>query len=95
MSGEPVVFEFAEFTVEVTVAGDGIELVKEGGGGTGTGSLSGGYCATYLSATGMSSSCYGIVEGEPPAAEAPGSGEVLLELLDLSDGTAIVRFTAG
>lgn len=88
------VFEYDDFTLTVTdVTEDGIELSREDdGGGTGSTSISGGYCIAYLSANGSGSTCYGGVEGTPPAPE-PADGEIAVELFHVTDGTAIIRIT--
>jgi len=91
-----VVFEYEEFTLTVTdVTEDGIDLATDDGeGGSGSASFSGGYCVSYMTASSMSSSCYGGFEGEPPEPE-PAAGELAVELLHVSDGTAIIRLTVG
>ncbi|MFC3492992.1 hypothetical protein [Glycomyces rhizosphaerae] len=90
------VFEFEAFTLTVTeVTEGGIEVSRDDGdGSTGSSSMSGGYCITYLTNNSSGGSCYGIIEGEPPA-PTPAAGELALELLGTTDGTAIVRLTWG
>ncbi|MFG3338337.1 hypothetical protein [Glycomyces sp. NPDC048151] len=90
------VFEYDDFTLTITdVTEDGIEVSREDdSGGTGTTSISGGYCVSYMSANSSSSSCYGGFDGEPPGPE-PADGELALELLYVADGTAIIRLTMG
>lgn len=90
------VFEFEAFTLTVTeVTEDGIEVSRDDGdGSTGTSGMSGGYCIDYLTANSSQGSCYGVIEGEPPA-PTPAAGELALELLGATDGTAIVRLTWG
>jgi hypothetical protein len=91
-----VVFEYEEFTLTIAdVTEDGIDLEKvDSAGGTASASISGGYCVSYMTTNGTSSSCYGGFEGEPPEPE-PGAGELAVELLYVSDGTAIIRLTMG
>lgn len=93
---EPVEFDFGDFTFTITaVTEDGIEYeTVNDDGGTGSGSMSGGYCNSYLTANSSSSSCYGVLEGTPPEPD-PGAGEVQLQLLNVTDGAAVVRFTMG
>lgn len=90
------VFEFEAFTLTVTeVTEDGIEVERDdGAGSTGSSSMSGGYCITYLTANSTGGSCYGILEGDP-LEPAPAAGELAIELFDATDGTAIVRLTWG
>lgn len=96
VSSEPVSFAFDEFTLTVNATEDGIETRKEGDGGTGTGSMSGGYCLSYVTVDGTSTSCYGAVEdGAVPEPPEPEPGVLALELLDVTDGTAIIRLTMG
>lgn len=90
------VFEFEAFTLTVTeVTEDGIEVSRDDGdGSTGSSSMSGGYCITYLTNNSSGGSCYGAVEEKPPA-PTPAAGELALELFDVTDGTAIIRLTWG
>ena len=89
-------FVFGEMTLTITaVTEDGIETrTYSPGGGVGSGSLSGGYCVSYMTPNGATASCYGEGDGEPPEPD-PAAGELALELLDVTDGTAIIRLTMG
>lgn len=87
-----VVFEYDEFTLTVTdVTDDGIELARDdGAGNTGGGSITAG-CVSYMTATGSGVTCHG---GEAPEPE-PAPGQLAIELLHVTDGTAIIRLTMG
>lgn len=92
---EPVTFEFDEFTITITPTEDGIETEKTSpDGGTGSSSSSGAYCLDFITANGFSGSCYAIAEELPPRPD-PDPGVLALELLDVTDGTAIIRLTMG
>lgn len=71
--------------VEFSLVGTGYEF-----GGT----FAGRYCLAKLSASGFQSSC-ADKPGKRPRKRDLGDGQLALELLDLTDGVAIIRLTSG
>jgi hypothetical protein len=102
VSGDPVEFAFADFTLTVTITDDGIETHTASSDGTrsGNSSMSGpgmpdAYCVAYLTAGSNTMSCYtDDGSGEAPAPESE-PGVLVLEMLDFAEGTAVVRLTMG
>jgi hypothetical protein len=83
-----------DFTYAIkAVSEDGLEMETDNGAGSSTGgSLSVG-CVSYLAPNSAGVGCYEGT-GEPPEPD-PEPGEVALELVDITDGTAIIRLTMG
>ncbi|MDA1362646.1 hypothetical protein O1R50_23695 [Glycomyces luteolus] len=93
---EPVDIGLDGFTLQVTaVTEDGVDITAERGGGTTSAGISGGYCVAFLTENGVQSGCYGAFVGDerPPVPEAE-AGVLIVELLDFTAGTAIVRITS-
>jgi hypothetical protein len=99
VSGNPVVFDFGDFTLTVTAIEGGVETEAVSGGASSGGTMTGGYCIAYQTAGGGSSggtlSCYALADGEVPPVPEPAPGELAVELLDFTEGTAIIRLTMG
>jgi len=92
----PVKIEIDDFIIEFTeVSEKKFEFTARtgNGGGSSTVSGSGGYCVTYLSDGGSSSSC--ILGDGAPSRPEPTKGELAVEILDFTAGTAIIRMTLG
>jgi hypothetical protein len=83
-----------EFTYAITdVSEEGLEMETDNGAGSSTGgSLSVG-CVSYLAPNSAGVGCYEGT-GEPLEPD-PEPGELALELVDVTDGTAIIRLTMG
>lgn len=102
VSGESVDFSFPDFTLTVKVTEDGIETHTADSDDTRSGSsnmngpgMSDAYCVAYLSAGSNTMSCYPDTEpGDMPAPESE-PGVLVLEMLDFTEGTAVIRLTMG
>ncbi|MEU5154692.1 hypothetical protein [Glycomyces sp. NPDC021274] len=93
---EPVDLELDGFTLQVTaVIEDGVDISTERGGGSTSAGISGGYCVAFLTENGVQTGCYGGFVGDerPPVPEAE-PGVLIVELLDFTAGTAILRITS-
>jgi hypothetical protein len=78
--------------IKVTVAKDRITFERMRSKGNGfSGSFGGrGHCIAYLTPSGFSASCT-----KEPQKPDPDDGQLALELVDVTDGTAIVRLSKG
>jgi hypothetical protein len=101
VSGD-VEFAFDDFTLTVTITDDGIETYTANSDNTQSGSSSMGgpgmpdaYCVAYLSAASNTMQCYPDTEPEEAPAPETESGVLVLEMLDFSEGTAVIRLTMG
>ncbi|MCD0445021.1 hypothetical protein LO763_15500 [Glycomyces sp. A-F 0318] len=102
VSGDPVEFAFADFTLTVTITPDGIETDTASSDGTrsGNSSMSGegmadAYCVAYLTAGSNTMNCYPDTDPGDVAPPEPESGVLVLEMLDFEEGTAVIRLAMG
>jgi len=102
ISGESVDFSFPDFTLTGTITEDGIETHTASSDNTRSGNsnmngpgMSDAYCVAYLNAGSNTMSCYPDTEpGDMPAPESE-PGVLVLEMLDFTEGAAVIRLTMG
>lgn len=102
ITGDPVEFAFEDFTLTVTITGDGIEThtansdhTRSGNSGMSGEGMADAYCVAYLTAGSNRMGCYPDTEPGDVAPPESEPGVLVLEMLDFHEGTAVVRLAMG
>jgi flagellar basal body L-ring protein FlgH len=101
VSGE-VEFEFDDLTLTLTIDEDSIETytansdsTRAGSSSMGGSGMSDSYCVAYLTAGSNTMQCYPDIEPEEAPVPEAEPGVLVLEMLDFSEGNAVIRLTMG